>query len=145
MAVALAVCGEVLGQPAVVVGHSLGGGIAAGLAQARRELVRGVVLEDPAIMAPSTSGAEALEGNSLLDGFRLMRASIPQMQEAGMSASDLADVLRGAPSPAGPLFGDVLHDDALQAMAEAMLPLDGSEERRVGKECVSTCSSRCAL
>src|SRR3546814_679510 len=77
-------------------------------------------------MAPSTSGAEALEGNSLLDGFRLMRASIPQMQEAGMSASDLADVLRGAPSPAGPLFGDVLHDDAMQAMAEAMLPPDAS-------------------
>src|SRR3546814_2243987 len=43
-----------------------------------------------------------------------------------MSASDLADVLRGAPSPAGPLFGDVLHDDAMQAMAEAMLQLDAS-------------------
>lgn len=124
---ATAICEEVLGQPAVLVGHSLGGGTAAALAQTRPELVRGVVLEDPAIMAPPTPGeAAALEGNTLLDGFRLMRESIPRLQESGMSTADLTAVLRGAPSPSGPTFGEMLHDDALGAMAEAMLQLDAT-------------------
>jgi pimeloyl-ACP methyl ester carboxylesterase len=124
---ATAICEQVLGQPAVIIGHSLGGGTAAGLAQTRPELVRGVLLEDPAIMAPSApSLAEATAGNTLLDGFRLMRESIPRIQEAGMSATDLAEVLRNAPSPSGPLFGDAVHDDALYAMAEAMLQLDAT-------------------
>ena len=124
---ATAVCEQVLGQPAVVVGHSLGGGTAAGLAQTRPDLVRGVVLEDPAIMAPPTPGeAAALEGNSLLDGFRMMRDSIPRLQASGMSAADLTGVLRAAPSPTGQLFGEAVHDDALEAMAEAMLLLDAT-------------------
>jgi pimeloyl-ACP methyl ester carboxylesterase len=124
---ATAICEQVLGQPAVVIGHSLGGGTAAGLAQTRPDLVRGVVLEDPAIMAPPDPGeVAALEGNTLLDGFRLMRESIPRLQASGMSATDLAGVLRGAPSPTGQLFGDAVHDDALDAMAEAMLQLDAT-------------------
>jgi pimeloyl-ACP methyl ester carboxylesterase len=126
---ATATCERVLGRPAVVIGHSLGGGTAAALAQTRPDLVRGVVLEDPAIMAPPPPGAEeasALEGNSLLDGFRLMRESIPRLQESGMSAADLAEILRGAPSPSGPTFGDLLHDDALEAMADGMLQLDAT-------------------
>lgn len=124
---ATAICEQVLGQPAVVVGHSLGGGTAAGLAQTRPDLVRGVVLEDPAIMVPPRpEEISALEGNTLLDGFRLMRESIPRLQASGMSAGDLANVLRGAPSPSGPLFGDAVHDDALEAMAEAMLQLDAT-------------------
>jgi pimeloyl-ACP methyl ester carboxylesterase len=122
---AAAICERVLGKPAVVIGHSLGGGTAAGMAQTQPELVRGVVLEDPAIMAPSPPGSPgALEGNTLLDGFRLMRASIPRMQEAGTSQADLAALLQGAPSPSGEPFGDALHEDALHAMAEAMLQLD---------------------
>jgi pimeloyl-ACP methyl ester carboxylesterase len=124
---ATAVCEQVLGQPAVVIGHSLGGGTAAGLAQTRPELVRGVVLEDPAIMAPPTAQeATALEGNSLLDGFRLMRESIPRLQESGISSGDLVEMLRGAPSSSGPTFGELCTDDALEAMAESMLQLDAS-------------------
>ena len=125
---ATAVCEQVLGQPAVVIGHSLGGGTAAGLAQTRPDLVRGVVLEDPAIMAPTAASTESapLDGNSLLDGFRLMRESIPRLQESGISAADLSATLRDAPSPSGPTFGELVTDDALDAMAEAMLQLDAS-------------------
>jgi pimeloyl-ACP methyl ester carboxylesterase len=124
---ATAICEHVLGRPAVLVGHSLGGGTAAGLAQLRPDLVRGVVLEDPAIMVPPPSSElGALEGNTLLDGFRLMRESIPRLQASGISLADLANVLRGAPSPAGPAFGDVTHEDALEAMAEGMLLLDAT-------------------
>src|SRR5204863_3091145 len=42
---AVAVCEQAAGQPAVVIGHSLGGGAAAALAQQRPDLVRAVVLE----------------------------------------------------------------------------------------------------
>lgn len=124
---AIAICERVLGQPAIVVGHSLGGGTAAGLAQTRPDLVRAVVLEDPAIMTPPSAGdLDSLEGNSLLDGFRLMRESIPRLQESGIAPADLADILRGAPSPSGPLFGETVHDDAIAAMAEGMLLLDAT-------------------
>ncbi|HEX4903574.1 MAG TPA: alpha/beta hydrolase [Acidimicrobiales bacterium] len=126
---ATAICEQVLGAPAVVVGHSLGGGTAAGLAQTRPDLVRGVVLEDPAIM-PAPSGGDvdvrALEGSSLLDGFRLMRESVPRLQASGISPSDLAEAMRSAPSPSGPTFGELVTDDALHAMAEGMLQLDAS-------------------
>ena len=124
---ATAICERVLGAPAVLVGHSLGGGTAAALAQTRPDLVRGVVLEDPAIMTPPAAGqADALEGNTLLDGFRLMRESIPRLQASGISVADLANVLRDAPSPSGPRFGDIVHDDAIVAMAEGMLQLDAT-------------------
>jgi pimeloyl-ACP methyl ester carboxylesterase len=124
---ATAICEQVLGRPAVVIGHSLGGGTAAGLAQTRPELVRGVVLEDPAIMAPNgPSAAAELEGNTLIDGFRLMRESIPQLQASGMTAPDIAAMLQGAPSPSGPTFGEASHDDAVLAMAEALLVLDAA-------------------
>lgn len=126
---AAAVCEQVLGRPAVVVGHSLGGGTAAGLAQTRPELVRGVVLEDPAIMDESVAAdgaAVVASDNALFAGFELMRQSIPMMQAAGMAVADLVELLRPAPSPSGPPFGEVVHDDALAAMAESMLELDAS-------------------
>jgi pimeloyl-ACP methyl ester carboxylesterase len=124
---ATAICEQVLGAPAVVVGHSLGGGTAAGLAQTRPDLVRGVVLEDPAIMQPpSPDELSSLDGNTLLDGFRLMRESVPRLQASGISVAELADVLRNAPSPSGPMFGEITHDDAIEAMAEGMLLLDAA-------------------
>ena len=125
---ALAVCEDVLGRPAVVVGHSLGGGTAAGLAQTRPDLVRGVVLEDPAIMEPPSPGAAGseLEGNTLLAGFQLMRESIPMLQQSGIALPDLVGILRAAPSPSGPPFGELVFDDALEAMAEGMLQLDAT-------------------
>ena len=124
---ARAICERVLGQPAVLVGHSLGGATAAGLAQTRPDLVRGVVLEDPAIMTPPAPGVTTeFDDNALAAGFQLMRESIPMMQASGMSVADLVGVLRAAPSPSGPLFGDLVFDDALEAMAEAMLQLDAT-------------------
>jgi pimeloyl-ACP methyl ester carboxylesterase len=125
---AVRICEDVLEAPAVVVGHSLGGATAAALAQARPDLVRGVVLEDPAIMESVTVAPDAasLEGNTLMAGFRLMRESIPRLQESGISTADLANALRRAPSPAGPAFGEITHEDALEAMAEAMLLVDAS-------------------
>lgn len=118
---AAAACRQVAGQATIVIGHSLGGGTAAALAQQHPDLVRAVVLEDP----PLAMSVE-LEGNSLLDGFRLMRESIPQFQQSGIDAATLAGILAGAPSATGATFGDLLHPDAITAMAEGMLELDAT-------------------
>jgi pimeloyl-ACP methyl ester carboxylesterase len=118
---AAAVCRQVAGEPCAIVGHSLGGGTAAALAQQHPDLPRGVLLEDPPL-----SAARDLEGNALLDGFRLMRESIPRLQAEAVPADVLAQILAQAPSAAGPTFGEMLHSDALAAMAGGMLELDAS-------------------
>ncbi|MFZ4720898.1 MAG: alpha/beta fold hydrolase [Ilumatobacteraceae bacterium] len=122
---AAAVC-RIAGEPCAVLGHSLGGATAAGLAQRHPELVTRVVLEDPPIGVP-----RSLEGNSLMSGFRLMRESIPRLQEAGIAPDVLAGILADAPSATGPTFGELLHPDALAAMAGSMLELDATVLDRV--------------
>ena len=109
------------GSPCVVVGHSLGGGTAAALAQRHPELVRAAVLEDPPLLV-----RPQMEGNSLLDAFRLMRESVPRFQAEGVDAATLADILAAAPSSTGPTFAELLHRDAIDAMAEGLLELDAS-------------------
>ena len=107
--------------PCIVVGHSLGGATAAGLAQRHPELVRAVVLEDPPIGA-----LRSLEGNSLKDAFALMRQSVPQLQANHVPADVLAGILGAAPSATGPAFAEFLHGDALAAMAGGLLELDAT-------------------
>ena len=118
---AAAACREVAGAPCAIIGHSLGGGTAAALAQLHPDLPRGVLLEDPPL-----SVTRDLEDNSLLDAFRLMRESIPRIQAEGVPADVVAQILAQAPSAAGPTFGEMLHPDALAAMAAGMLELDAT-------------------
>ena len=119
---ALAVVDHVAAKPCLVVGHSLGGMTAAALAQQHPELVRGAVLEDPPLGAVN----RALDDNSLRSGFALMRESVPRLQAQQIPQDVLAGILAKAPSPAGPPFGELLHADALDVMAETMLQLDAS-------------------
>jgi len=122
---AIAACEQVAGGPAVVVGHSLGGGTAAALAQQRPDLVRAVVLEDPAIFT-GTIPPDADEPNALVGVFAMMRESIPMLQASGVTVDALVGMLEQSPSLAGGLFKDSLHADAIHAMAVAMLELDAS-------------------
>lgn len=115
------VCLQVARRPCAIVGHSLGGGTAAGLAQARPDIVRAVVLEDAPLRVPEPNG-----GNSLMAGFRLMRESMPRLQESGIDAATLAGILRNAPSPSGEPFSELVHDDGIEAMAVAMLRCDAA-------------------
>lgn len=120
---AVAVCEALFDRPCTVIGHSLGGVTALGLAQSRPDLVEALVLEDP----PMGGTRDPLEGgNSLLDAFRFMRESVPQLQASGIDAATLAGVLAQAPSPGGGAMGEVLHDDAVRAMAAALLQLDAT-------------------
>ena len=96
LADAVATC-EAIGQSVLVVGHSLGGVTAAALAQHRPDLVKAVVLEDPPLSSERPSS-----DNSLMDVFRLMRESIPRVQENHVPASVLADILAKGPTSTGP-------------------------------------------
>ncbi len=124
------VCEQVAGVPCIVIGHSLGGATAAGLAQTRPELVRGVVLEDAplAMPDPSTEGAQR---NSLMDVFELLREMIPQMQALGISLEDATAATAASPGASGALLGDLLHPDALITMAASTLAVDASVLDRV--------------
>jgi pimeloyl-ACP methyl ester carboxylesterase len=122
---ATAVLEQVAGGPAVLVGHSLGGGVAAAIAQERRELVRAVLLEDPAIMSGDLE-VEGGEPNALLSVFAMMRESIPLLQASGMTRDALVDMLSESPGLDGRLFKESLQPDAIQATAAAMLRLDAS-------------------
>lgn len=121
---ATAVCEQLFDGPCTVIGHSLGGVTALGLAQTRPDLVDALVLEDPPM--GRSAGAQTLEGNSLLDAFRMMRQSVPALQASGIDLATLTAVLGRTPSAAGPTFGEALHDDAVAAMASALLRLDAS-------------------
>lgn len=118
---AVAACETLFDTSCTVIGHSLGGITALGLAQSRPELVAALVLEDPPMGA-----REQMDGNSLLDAFRMMRESVPRLQESGVDVATLTSVLAMAPSASGPTFGEMLHDDAVRAMAVSLLALDAS-------------------
>ena len=121
---ATAVCEALFDGPCTVIGHSLGGVTALGLAQTRPDLVAALVLEDPPM--GRSAGAQTLEGNSLLDAFRMMRQSVPALQASGIDLATLTTMLGQTPSAAGPTFGEALHDDAVAAMASALLRLDAT-------------------
>ncbi len=124
---AVAALEQAAGRPCVVIGHSLGGATAAAVTQRRPDLLRGVVLEDPAL-GPTTGDEPALlEGHALLDGFTLMREAIPQLQQSEITLDALASVISATPSsPDGPTFGDVLLPDGVEAMALSMLDVDAT-------------------
>lgn len=122
---AIAVCEQVASGPCVVIGHSLGGGSAAAMAQQRPELVSGLVLEDPAIMDAPKADAES-SASGLMDAFKMMRQMVPMMQQSGMTVDALAQTMVAAPSISGGTMGESIQPDALAAMATALLQLDAT-------------------
>ena len=125
LADAIAVCEQLAGGPAFVLGHSLGGGTAAALAQQRPDLVRGLLLEDPALASRDQLQGEH-DGNTLLGAFQLIRQGVPRLQQSGMSVEQLTGIVAAGPRPAGGTLGDTMYPDAIRAMAVAMLQLDAT-------------------
>jgi pimeloyl-ACP methyl ester carboxylesterase len=133
---AVAAIEQAAGQPCVVMGHSLGGATAAALVQQRPDLVVAAVLEDPPLRFAENLGADtpsggsdavsALEGNSLLDSFRLIRESAPQLQASGITVDMLSGILAAAPTAGGGTFGELLHPDGIASMAGSLLTVDAS-------------------
>jgi pimeloyl-ACP methyl ester carboxylesterase len=124
---AIAALEAVAGGPSVLVGHSLGGGTAAAVAQQRPDLVKAVLLEDPAIMtSPGREVTADGEPNALLAVFAMMRQTIPMLQESGVTADALVGILDESPGMDGKPFKDSMHPDAIAAMATGMLRLDAT-------------------
>lgn len=66
---------EQMPAPPVVIGHSLGGAVALTVAVRHPELVRGVVLEDPAPRGPEDPQRDPGRGEMFLEGVRLSLAA----------------------------------------------------------------------
>jgi pimeloyl-ACP methyl ester carboxylesterase len=121
---AIAVLETLTDGPVLVIGHSLGGRTAAALAQQRPDLVRGALLEDPPLGA--MDGDSALHANPMLDAFRLMRASVPGLQAAGVAVDQIAQTMATMPSSSGVPMGQLIDPGAITVMAAALLDLDAT-------------------
>jgi len=130
LADAVAACEQVVGGPVIVIGHSLGGVTAAALAQTRPDLVRGALLEDAPLADYDEVAAAAAEGDAvpdvLVEGFAIMRQTIPGLQAMGMSVEALVGMLSTMPGPSGGTFGEVLLADGMRTMAAGMLACDAT-------------------
>jgi pimeloyl-ACP methyl ester carboxylesterase len=114
---AVALCDEVLEQPAVVVGHSLGGVVALSMAQQRPELVRGLLLEDPPLFPKDDSPA--------LPFFSFLREFVQSMQARQAPVEEYESAWSAVPSRDGRRsVADVLGPERTHARALAMSRID---------------------
>lgn len=109
-----------IGQPAVLVGHSLGAIIAASLAQAQRPLVAALFLEDPPLYIVEPRAFAQSFGKV----FSVLREHITRLQADGAPVETYRDLLAASPHPAGDRLGDHLHDDALWSRAGSLARTD---------------------
>ena len=112
---------RVIGEPAVVIGHSLGAVVAAALAQDRHPLVAAVFLEDPPLYVVEP---HVFAETTLARGFAVLREHIARLQADGAPVETYRDLLAASPHPAGDRLGDHLHDDALWSRAAALAQTD---------------------
>jgi pimeloyl-ACP methyl ester carboxylesterase len=121
---AIAVLEQVVAQPAVLVGHSLGGVIAVSIAQSRPDLVRGVVLEDPPLFVASRARDD--DGSPMVMMFQVMQQVIGDMQARGASIDEYEAMVRAAPAMGGGAgtMADLLGEEGTRAQARAMAGLD---------------------
>lgn len=119
---AIAFCEGVAAQPAVLVGHSLGGVVAASVARTRPDLVRGLLLEDPPLYRGEP---EEAANNPFLAVFALLHQLVSDMQARQVPLEEYERVLRSGPSPNGAgSFADVLGVDGTRARARALASVD---------------------
>lgn len=119
---AIALCEGVAGGPALWVGHSLGGVVAASVARHRPDLVQGLVLEDPPLYR-GEPGED--EDNPALAFFALLRDATSAMQARRAPLEEYVAMVGASPSPNGAgTFADVLGEQGTRARAQALASLD---------------------
>ena len=121
---AVAVLEELADGPAIVIGHSLGGMTGAALTQQRPDLVKAAILEDPPLSSMETGSA--IQANPLLDAFRLMRATVPELQKNNVPAAAIVGTMATMPSSSGQPMGQLIFAEAIEVMARALLDLDAT-------------------
>ncbi|MEX0874189.1 MAG: alpha/beta hydrolase [Actinomycetota bacterium] len=118
---------EVVREPCVLVGHSLGGVIAHAIAQKRPELVRSVLLEDPPLYVADRmrAGLPRDEASSVARMFPVMQQLSRDMQARNAPLDEWVSILGGVPAMNGRgTMAEVLGPDGTHAMAEAFSRLD---------------------
>jgi pimeloyl-ACP methyl ester carboxylesterase len=118
----IALCDAVVGEPAVLVGHSLGGVVAHHVAVERPDLARAVFLEDPPLYLGSP---EELHVSPFPTLFAMMQTSYRRMREEGATLDDYVALVRAAPAlNGGGTIAEVIGEEAAALMAEALCRLD---------------------
>jgi esterase len=120
---AVAVLREVVGRPAVLVGHSLGGVVAWWVAQRDPDLVAAALLEDPPLYRGEP---EEHERNLAVPVFVTLRDAAVRWQAEGVGEEAVAEQLAAAPFGPDPsrTTGEVMADGALRARAHDLLTMD---------------------
>jgi pimeloyl-ACP methyl ester carboxylesterase len=118
-----------IGEPAILVGHSLGAMVAAELAQVGHPLVSAVFLEDPPLYVLH---ADVFATTSLARGwaretrhaFPIVRDHVRRLQAESADLAAYVQLVGDSPHPAGDKQRDHLYDDAIHARAECLSLMD---------------------
>ena len=117
---AMRIVREEIGEPVVILGHSLGAMVAAGVAAALPALVRGVVLEDP----PFHAMGERIAGSAWAAQFAGMQAAARSGGTVGELAAALADISLPRPGGGRIRLGTIRDAAALEWSAACLARLD---------------------
>jgi pimeloyl-ACP methyl ester carboxylesterase len=111
---------HVIGQPAVLVGHSLGGVIARNIAATRPDLVHGALLEDPPLYFIDQ---KLFDASMFAQVFPLLEQQIRELQARGATLAEARDAAANSAAPWG-TASETNFPQSLDARAYSMLAVD---------------------
>jgi pimeloyl-ACP methyl ester carboxylesterase len=119
---AIAVVEDVVHEPVVIVGHSLGGLVAAHIGATRPDLVRGLFLEDPPLFM---GDKEAFASTMFAAFFPLALQTFTDMRARGASLAEYEQLLSMIPAPGTDgTMAEGLGPEKTREQAETWLAMD---------------------
>ena len=118
-----AFCECIVGEPAVLVGHSLGGVVGAWVARARPDLVRGIFLEDPPLFRALDGPSREPSGVATM--FPVVRQVLRDMRDRNAPLAEYETMVRAVPAlnRTGRMM-DNLGEAGMAALARSLATLD---------------------